>query len=126
MAILKKRLGLDLRLYTILQILNLTLFEKTSISQMLTNIPPEVLDSESAIQLHLFTLCWDSRVQIPVLLPQTSDSTVELFPTCQCPRKAVQSQIGLGRSKSDSTPGSATESPYLRLAWTDWDTLTIV
>ena len=61
MAILKKRLGLDLRLYTILQILNLTLFEKTSISQMLTNIPPEVLDSESAIQLHLFTLCWDSR-----------------------------------------------------------------
>ena len=56
MAILKKQLGLDLRLYTILQILNLTLFEKTSISQMLTNIPPEVLDSESAIQLHLFTL----------------------------------------------------------------------
>jgi hypothetical protein len=55
-AILKKRLGLDLSLYTILQILNLTLFEKTSISQMLTNIPPEVLDSASAIQLHLFTL----------------------------------------------------------------------
>jgi hypothetical protein len=55
-AILKKQLGLDLRLYTILQILNLTLFEKTLISQMLTNIPPEVLDSESAIQLHLLTL----------------------------------------------------------------------
>ena len=55
-AILKKRLGLDLSLYTILQILNLTLFEKTSISQILTNIPPEAPDSESAIQLQLFNL----------------------------------------------------------------------
>ena len=55
-AILKKRLGLDLSLYTILQILNLTLLGKTSISQMLANIPPEALDSESAIQLYLFSL----------------------------------------------------------------------
>lgn len=55
-AILKKRLGLDLSLYTVLQILNLTLFEKTSISQILTNIPPEAPDSESAIQLQLFNL----------------------------------------------------------------------
>jgi len=43
-AILKKRLALGLSLCTILQILNLTLFEKNSIFQMLTNIPPEILD----------------------------------------------------------------------------------
>jgi len=55
-AILKKRMGLDLSLYTVLQILNLTLFEKTSISQIFTNIPPEAPNSESAIQLQLFSL----------------------------------------------------------------------
>jgi hypothetical protein len=79
MAILKKRLGLDLRLYTILQILNLTLFEKTSISQMLTNIPPEVLDSESAIQLHLFTLCWDSRDTVHQRIPHGGDGALNHF-----------------------------------------------
>jgi len=38
-AILKKRLHLDLSLYTILQILSLTLFEKTPISQALSQSP---------------------------------------------------------------------------------------
>jgi hypothetical protein len=38
-AILKKRLHLDLSLYTILQILSLTLFEKTPISQALSQPP---------------------------------------------------------------------------------------
>ena len=47
-AILKKRLHLDLSLYTILQILSLTLFEKTSISQALSQppLPIESLDSQ--------------------------------------------------------------------------------
>ena len=36
-AIIKKRLNLDLSLYTILQILSITLFEKVSILQVLTN-----------------------------------------------------------------------------------------
>ena len=35
-AIMKKRLHLDLELYTILQILSVTLFEKTPLLQMLT------------------------------------------------------------------------------------------
>jgi hypothetical protein len=39
-AILKKRLHLDSSLYTILQILSLTLFEKTPISQALSQLPP--------------------------------------------------------------------------------------
>ena len=39
-AILKKRLHLDSSLYTILQILSLTLFEKTPISQALAQPPP--------------------------------------------------------------------------------------
>jgi len=39
-AILKKRLHLDSSLYTILQILSLMLFEKTPISQALSQLPP--------------------------------------------------------------------------------------
>ena len=45
-AILKKRLHLDASLYTILQILSLTLFEKTPILQALSQLPPP---SQSAI-----------------------------------------------------------------------------
>lgn len=43
-AILRKRLHLDLSLYTILQILSLTLFEKTPISQALSQ-PPLLIES---------------------------------------------------------------------------------
>ena len=39
-ALLKKRLRLEASLYTILQILSLTLFEKTPISQALAQLPP--------------------------------------------------------------------------------------
>jgi hypothetical protein len=39
-AILKKRLHLNASLYTILQILSLTLFEKMPISQALAQLPP--------------------------------------------------------------------------------------
>ena len=55
-AILKKQVGLDLSLYTILQILNLTPFEKIPISQIFTNVPSEPLESNCAIQLELFNL----------------------------------------------------------------------
>ena len=41
-AILKKRLHLDLSLYTILQILSLTLFEKTPIPQALSQLPSSI------------------------------------------------------------------------------------
>jgi hypothetical protein len=39
-AILKKRLHLDASLYTMLQILSLTLFEKMPVSQLLSQLPP--------------------------------------------------------------------------------------
>ena len=39
-AILKKRLHLEASLYTILQILSLTLFEKMPISRALAQLPP--------------------------------------------------------------------------------------
>jgi len=39
-AILKKRLHLEASLYTILQILSLTLFEKISLLQALAQLPP--------------------------------------------------------------------------------------
>ena len=42
-AIIRKRLGIEAELYTILQILSLTLFEKTPLLQLLTN-PPSVTD----------------------------------------------------------------------------------
>ena len=49
-AILKKRLHLDLSLYTILQILSLTLFEKTPISQALYQQPLSIELPNSQIQ----------------------------------------------------------------------------
>jgi hypothetical protein len=39
-AILKKRLHLEASLYTVLQILSLTLFEKMPVSQALSQLPP--------------------------------------------------------------------------------------
>lgn len=53
-AIVKKRLKSEASLYTILQILSLTLFEKTPLIQLLTEIPlaPEQLDVSK--QLNLF------------------------------------------------------------------------
>jgi hypothetical protein len=49
-AILKKRLHLDLSLYTLLQILSLTLFEKMPISQALSQPPLSTELSDSQIQ----------------------------------------------------------------------------
>jgi len=54
-AIVKKRLKLEASLYTILQILSLTLFEKTSLNQILTNTEPKKGSMENANQLNLFT-----------------------------------------------------------------------
>jgi hypothetical protein len=55
-AIVRKRLGLELSLYQILQILSVTLFEKTPILQALqpSDSANELLDS--ANQLNLFSL----------------------------------------------------------------------
>lgn len=53
-AILKKRLGLDHSLYTILQILSVTLFEKVPMLHVLTNFDYETEHHESPNQLLLF------------------------------------------------------------------------
>jgi len=53
-AIIKKRLGLDHSLYTILQILSVTIFEKVPMLQVLTDFDYETKHRESPNQLLLF------------------------------------------------------------------------
>jgi len=53
-AIVKKQLGLELSLYKILQILSVTVFEKTPILEGFSNFSDEVPDGESCMQLNLF------------------------------------------------------------------------
>ncbi len=53
-AIVKKRLNIEASLYTILQILSLTLFEKTPIDQLLKNMEPNMDTQEIDNQLNLF------------------------------------------------------------------------
>jgi len=53
-AIAKKRLNLQASLYEILQILSLTMFERTPLDQLLTLSVPALVGSESANQLNLF------------------------------------------------------------------------
>jgi len=55
-SILKKRLDLDLSLYTILQILSVTLFEKVPLSQLLTEYNYNFVNGDSDNQLLLFDL----------------------------------------------------------------------
>ncbi len=55
-AILKKRLQLPLSLYTILQILSLTVFEKTPLIQVLTSFDYTIEQEDSRNQLNLFDL----------------------------------------------------------------------
>ena len=53
-AIVKKQMHLDLALYTILQILSVTLFEKTPILEALSTIQPQKLEDVLCNQLTLF------------------------------------------------------------------------
>ena len=53
-AIVRKRLDLDASLYTLLQILSLTLFEKMPILQALSQVPPTSDDFTNDNQLNLF------------------------------------------------------------------------
>jgi hypothetical protein len=54
-AIVKKRLKIDHSLYTILQILSVSLFEKTDLYQLLTNFKYTLPTEEPSNQLNLFT-----------------------------------------------------------------------
>jgi hypothetical protein len=53
-AIVKKQLGLDLSLYKILQILSVTVFEKTPILEGFSNFNDGFTDAETCNQLNLF------------------------------------------------------------------------
>ncbi|MEY4961243.1 MAG: hypothetical protein RL610_1422, partial [Pseudomonadota bacterium] len=53
-AIVKKRLKIESSLYTILQILSLTLFEKTRLDQLLNNMELQMQEPENYNQLNLF------------------------------------------------------------------------
>lgn len=53
-AIIKKRLKSEASLYTILQILSLTLFEKTQLNQLVTNIEHNPEKPDMSNQLNLF------------------------------------------------------------------------
>ena len=53
-AIVKKRLGLELSLYTILQILSLTLFERIPLQQLLTDSDYQTQLDRHNNQLKLF------------------------------------------------------------------------
>jgi hypothetical protein len=53
-AIVRKRLALDASLYETLQILSLTMFETTTLNQLLTLAPAEAISSNSPNQLILF------------------------------------------------------------------------
>ena len=54
-AIVKKRLKIEASLYTILQILSLTLFEKTPLNQLLKNMELQMNPTEKDNQLNLFS-----------------------------------------------------------------------
>ncbi len=53
-AIIKKRLDIDASLYTILQVLSVTLFEKTSLLQMLSEAERTEKNHPQHNQLNLF------------------------------------------------------------------------
>jgi hypothetical protein len=53
-AIVKKRLNTDASLYTILQILSLTLFEKTPLDQLVKNMDPQTDAQKDNNQMNLF------------------------------------------------------------------------
>lgn len=55
-AIIKKRLKLDLSLYTILQIFSVTIFEKVPILQLLTDFEYKTKAHDCYNQLELFEL----------------------------------------------------------------------
>jgi len=55
-AILKKQLGLELSLYKILQILSVTIFEKSPILQVFLNSNDQLPEDDRCIQLQLFDL----------------------------------------------------------------------
>ena len=62
-AILKKRLKLSASLYEILQILSLTMFERTPLDQLRARIPPSSDLLENPNQLILFDYRWDTTVR---------------------------------------------------------------
>jgi hypothetical protein len=53
-AIVKKRLNISASLYEMLQILSLTIFEKTSLNTLLSTVGTELNDADLSNQMNLF------------------------------------------------------------------------
>jgi IS4 transposase len=53
-AIVKKRLNISASLYEMLQILSLTMFEKTSLNTLLSTVGTDQIDTDFSNQLNLF------------------------------------------------------------------------
>ncbi len=59
-AIIRKRLHIEESLHTILQILSLTIFEKTPLNQLFDTKTPQISQSSPSNQLNLLDYQWDS------------------------------------------------------------------
>ena len=55
-ALVKKRMNLDITLYTFLQILSVSVFEKVDILQLVTNSAGQTQETNTCNQLNLFDL----------------------------------------------------------------------
>ena len=55
-ALIKKRMNLDISLYTFLQILSVSVFEKVDINQLVTNSAGTIENNYTSNQLDLFNL----------------------------------------------------------------------
>ena len=71
-AIVKKRLSLDISLYKLLQILSITLFEKMPISTALFDVGSQFDDIDNDNQLELFDLWMSSLLNA---VPSTSTTS---------------------------------------------------
>ncbi len=69
-ALIKERVKLHRSLYTILQILSVTLFKKIRILQALSDIDNEENMETHPNQLNLFNSCLDSRLILQLLIQQ--------------------------------------------------------
>ncbi|MFA5028055.1 MAG: IS4 family transposase, partial [Candidatus Methylomirabilota bacterium] len=53
-ALVKKRLHVEASLYTMLQVLSLSLFEKIPLGQVFSGLTPSMLEPDAGNQLNLF------------------------------------------------------------------------
>ena len=83
-AIVKKRLGVAASLYTILQILSLTLFEKTPLDQLLNDAALQNLDPVDSNQLNFFSFSSPPLLSFSSAARPLADVFSVRLPCCVC------------------------------------------